>query len=75
MNQPERRFVLDLKVQGDSVKDIVIYLNNFIYQLEIGEISDGCSGGVSSGSVYKLRENPEMTHEKYFQEIKEFRRW
>lgn len=60
--EPRRAYVLELKVEADSVRDLVNYLHHFTTELYAGKISRGVSGGYSSGSVYSLDVDETITH-------------
>lgn len=70
---PERRYVLSLKVGGDTWEDTLSLLRHLVYEAEtrIGDLPSGnmiTTGGVNSGGYVNLRFNPDMDHEKYHQQ-------
>lgn len=69
MLAPERAVVLTMKMEADSINDLVGYLISFATNIERGEVTKGCSGGYNSGCVYELRENHDQTHDKYYAEL------
>ena len=62
---PRRAFVLDLKVQADTLEDLIGYLRSFETDLFMNKISTGVSGGYSAGSIYSLSHDPAITHESW----------
>lgn len=69
---PRRRLLLELELQADSVVDLVVALENFAIQVDRGELTDGCSGGYSTGSIYKLDEDKTITHESFVKALDEY---
>lgn len=72
--KPERRIVFALEIQADTYGDVRAELRNIVYQLVVKSESEDApivgsmiSGGVGSGSIVTVRENPEMDHDKYFE--------
>lgn len=56
-------------IGADTQKDLCAELREFALKIERGDISHGCFGGPSSGSLYSYKVRPEQTHEKYFEDI------
>lgn len=67
---PERQFVLRVEWGADTRKDLAHALRHVAFEIE-SELTSGkvTSGGPSDGGTYSLRENPGMTHDKYFEEV------
>ena len=58
-----RAYVLDLKVQADTLKDLIDYLRSFETELYMGKITRGVSGGYSSGAIYGVDVDETITHD------------
>lgn len=63
---PERAWVIEIKVQGDTRDDAVELLRSLLIDLDRGSNGPSVSGGCSSGGTMTVRNNPEMTHDLYF---------
>lgn len=64
------RFVLDL--QADTRQDLADALYNMASQIECGEMTQGVSGGYSSGHIYELSENDRPTHTEWAQQLRDY---
>lgn len=72
MAKPHRAFEIELKVTGDTWKDVVYELNRIIDEVkEHGQDCKLVSGGYSSGGYVLINHDPNMTHDKYFEDIAE----
>lgn len=68
---PDRRFVVKIEIGGDTADDIESALRQLHFDWSRG--SRGCvSGGCSSSWTVSVRENPEMTHEKYVAALNDY---
>lgn len=65
----ERAHTLIVKFGADTIEDLAFALRQMAIDLERGELTVGCSGSPSVGSIYSYRIRPEQTHEKYFADI------
>lgn len=70
MSELQRRYKLELNVQGDTPGDLEQALNSFADEWTRFEGRNGAMGGPNSGWHWKLIEDPEMTHEKYVAELR-----
>lgn len=71
MGAPERAHTVILSAGADSATELAWHLRHLADDIERGELTVGCSGSPSSGSIYSYRVRPEQTHEVYFQQIEE----
>lgn len=74
-NEPRRAYVLDLKVQADSLDSLIGYLRSFETDLYRGEISHGVSGGYSAGSIYSLDVDETITHDAWAEANQRYVDW
>jgi hypothetical protein len=65
LKPPRRAYMLDLKVDADSLDDLIGYLRTFETDLYMGKVSKGISGGYSSGAIYDLSVDETITHESW----------
>lgn len=73
MEKPARRFRLDLFIEADTMEQLSSALFNLSTRADREELSaSGVSGGYSSGYVYTLTDNPEMTHDRYVACLNEY---
>jgi hypothetical protein len=68
--KPNRRFEVEIKAGGDTLKDLEAMLDHFMEQISKGG-TKCVTGGASAGGYFELRENPGMTHEIYIQQLDE----
>lgn len=77
----KRRYAMNLDLQADSFDDLLNALKNLQLELLIAKDRGSTnfeapykavSGGVHSGYSLEIYFDPEMTHEKYFEQIDEF---
>lgn len=64
------RFVLDL--EADTRDDLATALFNIASQLERSELTQGVSGGYSSGYIYELSENDRPSHTEWAQQLRAY---
>jgi hypothetical protein len=69
MTAPQRAHRIEIDAGADTAEDLAWELRQLATRLERGDLTRGCIGGPSSGSIYTYTHNPEMTHERYFAEI------
>ena len=67
----ERAHTLILKAGADTAKDLAHELRHIASQIDRGELTVGCIGGSSAGTLYSYRVAPEQTHDEYFRQINE----
>jgi hypothetical protein len=64
----KRAFYVELQAGADTQEDLMSLVNHMFDEMDRG--SNECvTGSPSSGGHFKLETNPEMTHEKYFEEL------
>ena len=67
---PRRAYRLTLELEADDERALESALFNLSNQVAAGEISNHCvSGGYSSGFTWKLEHDPEMTGDRYREEL------
>jgi hypothetical protein len=64
------RFVLDL--EADTRQDIVNALISMAHQIERDEMTQGVSGGYSSGYIYELSESDRPTHTEWAEKLRAY---
>lgn len=69
--QPPRRAVeVVLQIGADSWEHVSRALLHYAMRITAeGRLSEGCSGGPDWGDTRSVREDPSMTHERYFAEL------
>lgn len=72
MTSPMRAFRLTLKLEADSRHEMASALRNMADQVERDELTIGVSGSPSSGAIYELLNDPAQTHERYFQQVRQY---
>lgn len=69
---------VSIHVQGDGcwpdIPDLQAQLTWLHASTENLSITTGVSGGYSSGSIYELTEDFEITHDVYFEQVQEYLR-
>lgn len=68
---PERMHTLIAKIGADSRDDLVFGLRQMANDLERGQLTEGCSGSPSVGTIYSYKVRPEQTHDAYFRQLEE----
>lgn len=71
---PRRAVRLTLVMDADTRHDLASLLITMAEQIERGQITTGVSGGCSSGSIYELTEDFAITHDVYFEQVREYLR-
>lgn len=70
---PKRRFTVTIEAGGDTWQDIAMTLRDLLPHIEEhGPKCDSVGGGVSSGHWVHVVERPEMTPERYHEELDAF---
>lgn len=73
MRHPRRRFTIRIMVTGDTWEDVAHSLRDLLPHVEEhGPACSSVSGGSSTGHIVEVTEDPEMTHEKYTQELETY---
>jgi hypothetical protein len=73
MEAPKRRFELEIIVSGDSWDDVIFNLKDLVpHVIDHGPECRSISGSPSSSHCVTVTERPDMTHEKYFEQIDEY---
>lgn len=75
LTQPERRFVMELKLGADDRESVIRALNQIVFSLEHEGSIGSVSGGWDSGWVWSLRENPGVTHDSYIEALNAYLEW
>ena len=70
--QPHRSIRLTLAMEADTLMELAAALEQLADRAERNELTAGTSGGVCSGYSYELLQNTEQTHDKYFQQLREY---
>lgn len=68
MVAPERAHTVVAKAGADTAEALAWELRRLADLIERGELTVGCSGAPSGGSIYSYRVVP-MTHDEYFQSL------
>jgi len=71
-NAPKRAVRLTLRLDADDLPTLASALRQMADHAERNELTIGISGGSSSGSIYELIVDPLQTHERYFQQVREY---
>ena len=71
---PRRAFRLTLELDADTADDMASALCNLAALVERGEVTVGTWGSPSDGALYELLTDPAMTHEAYFEKVREYLR-
>lgn len=67
---PRRAWVMELKIGADTPEEIERALEQIATAFAMGGLRSGfCSGGCASGWSGHTSHDPEMTHERYFEDI------
>lgn len=70
--KPERAHTLIVSMGADTPEDLAWGLRHMAEDIERGQLTVGCSGGPSVGSMYSYRVLPEQTHDVYFSQLDEW---
>lgn len=66
---PERAHVLIAKFGADTAERLAAELRFMADQIEREQLSTGCSGSPSGGTIYSYKVRPDQTHDAYFAQI------
>lgn len=69
---PHRACRLTAKIEADTPHELACYLMHMAQQIERGQLSNGVSGGPSSGAIYELTVADRPTHDEYFEEVRRY---
>jgi hypothetical protein len=70
--KPVRAYRLVSAIEADSAHELAAALVSLADQIERDEITRGAWGGPSSGGIYELLSDPSMTHDRYFESLKQY---
>lgn len=73
--RPHRRYQMTMSIGADSMEELRRSLEQWCFEMErYGEIQErsygGASGSPSAGYSYDIRFDPDMTPERYHEELK-----
>lgn len=75
VEKPKRAFEVEIRVGGDTWEDVARHLRDLMIHIEDhGPRCSSVSGGPSVGSYVDIVERPEMTHERYHEELERYLR-
>jgi len=66
---PERAHTLIAKIGANTAEDLAWALRHMADDIQRGELTEGCSGSPSAGTIYSYKVRPEMTKSRYFSEL------
>jgi len=69
---PQRAHSLVLSAGGDTAEDLAWTLRHMADDIERGQLTVGCSGSPSAGTIYSYRIAPGQTHDVFFQQVDEW---
>ena len=69
---PVRSFRFTLLLDADSREDLANELRNIAWRVDADQISNGVSGGPSTGSIYELLHDPAQTHDAYHAQLRAY---
>jgi hypothetical protein len=69
---PVRALRLTMALEADTRAELVAALMNFALRVDRDEVTAGCWGGPSDGAIYELLFDPDMTHDLYHQQLREY---
>ena len=62
---PRRAYVFEIKIGADSRDDLIGVFRQLEYELYTSQLTEGVSGGYSSGYTYKLDVDESITHDTF----------
>ena len=69
-DRPHRAFEIDIHIGADTWEDAAREIARVLsHVVEHGQQCSLASGGPSSGASVTIRHRPEMTHDKYFEQL------
>jgi hypothetical protein len=71
-NKPERARVLTLELQADTDAELADALRNVASLIDRGRLTNGVSGGYSSGYIYDLRDGNCPDHDAFAQRLRRY---
>jgi hypothetical protein len=74
MEEPKRKYQMTFKIGADSWDEILSSMDNFtlemkMYHPNLDRNHNGVSGSPVAGYSYDVIVDPDMTHDKYFEQI------
>jgi hypothetical protein len=70
--RPRRRHQLTIIIDGDTIEAVQSALERILFDFDVRRNCPAVSGGYASGWIAYLTEDPEMTHEKYFEAVNQY---
>lgn len=70
---PRRAFRAEITVHGDTHADLIDALREIVDRFASEDYRGGASGGPSSGYAVRFSHDPEMTHDRYFAAVDDYR--
>lgn len=71
-DEPKRACRLVLDLQADNRQSLSDALYNMASRIERGEMTQGVSGGYSSGYIYELTESDRPTHDEWARDLRAY---
>ena len=72
MTKPHRAYRLSMKIEADTKEDLLHEIDHLHQRIAMDDITTGVYGGSSSGAVYQLLVDSDMTHDLYFSELNKY---
>lgn len=73
MQPPKRAFELTIKIGGDTWEDVIHNVRDLLPHIEEhGQSCNSVSGSPSCGHIVDIQLHPEMTHERYHEELQAY---
>lgn len=66
---PERGHTLIAKFGANTAEELAWSLRHMADDIQRGQLTEGCSGSPSAGTIYSYKVLPEMTKSRYFAEL------
>lgn len=66
---PQRAHVLIAKFGADTAERLADELRYMADQIDREQVTTGCSGSPSAGTIYSYKIRPEQTHDAYFEQV------
>ncbi len=67
--KPRRAYMLELKIGADTKNDLIGVLRQLEFEIGADLLTQGVSGGYSSGYTYKLDIDESITHDSYIEAL------
>lgn len=70
---PKRAIEITIRISADTWNDVTHCLEEYVRQIgRYGELPQGVSGGYGSGDIREVCLDPEMTHDRYAEELRDY---